>query len=470
MQGSAIATWLIVLAMACSDRGEPRPQLVLVVDTDAPIAGQLEGDGSISRDAAMDTLRVDVVDRSNGDVTELETFAVSSLEDWPISFGIAPPKSGSSPRLRLRLFRANNARPAVVRGEPVLEPTPAVSIDRLVDVHFPDQGIARRRIELSFACIGTSPTFGMDARTCLDAARQDASPGEGVEVETRARPTRVGSTPLAREVPCNGEPEGTICVPGGFAFLGDLDLFGESALSEDARPLRPVLISPFALDRTERTVGQLRELLSKHPEIPAPRQQDGTPLTHGCHWRGLNDSSADDLPINCVSPESAQAVCEALGGSLPSEARWEFAARGRGRRYTLPWGTSNTECCVASHSRVAPSTGKTPVCGQKESAEPVASHLPNDDCAGAGDVSIDGVVDLGGSMSELMLDRLAGYDAPCWRVGGRLRDPICAADVSARVERGGAWSRGAGFMFSATRRSYSVALGSGFRCAFEVAP
>jgi hypothetical protein len=47
---------LLVLTAGCGQEAEPRPQYVVVIDTTAPVVGQLVEASALSADAAIDTL------------------------------------------------------------------------------------------------------------------------------------------------------------------------------------------------------------------------------------------------------------------------------------------------------------------------------------------------------------------------------------------------------------------------------
>ena len=76
----------------------------------------------------------------------------------------------------------------------------------------------------------------------------------------------------------------------------------------------------YFMSQTEITVGQYRQCV-----------EAGTCNTEGltegglCNWR---ESGRDHYPINCVDCNQARQFAQWVGGDLPTEEQWEFAAKG----------------------------------------------------------------------------------------------------------------------------------------------
>ncbi len=456
--------------VGCSTQAAPLPQLVVVLDTDMPVVDRIRTQ-DLSNDAAMDSVRVDALD-ATGHTFDLLDVTVPDPLDWPVSFGVATDDARTI-RLRARLFRAQYASAGEQNGQQTLDPTPAITIDRVVDIPLPESGITTVEIVFAGDCLGVLPVFGASATNCVDAAHPAAPSTEGLIALPDAnvpQSRRVGTWAPAAAVDCAKPGDDQhICIRGGFTLLGDTGLDGLAdgvEIRVDAAPMRPVILSPFYLDKTEVTVGQFDALRAAMPGAitgTLPTANDpSTTATQYCTWLG-GKGGHENLPLNCVDRKTAAQICKARGGKLPSEAQWEHAARGRGRHLDYPWGSASPSCCIASLARYG---NGCPGLGP----EPVGSHPKRASCGGLGDVSVDGVLDLGGSVSEYTLDALARYTDKCWQGVPVPRDPVCVeAGTTAFIRRGAAWNDLSWGALAAIRETdlAGEALDSdGVRCAY----
>ncbi|MEZ4230327.1 MAG: SUMF1/EgtB/PvdO family nonheme iron enzyme [Polyangiaceae bacterium] len=459
-----------LVTAACQSEREVRPQLFVEVDTDMPTLSQVIEDDRLSRDAALDTLRIDVIDTS-GHVIDFLDVVGPTPSDWPVSFGVPRAEGQAAVRLRLRLFRGQFADPGEANGLPTLEPLSNTTIDRVVDLTFPESGVRSARIELRGDCLGVRASFGRDTKSCVDADHQFEEPAFPTDPATGE--TRVGTWSKAFEQPCTGPSPGpdTICIPGGFAVLGERDFAGLGGGFLDPYPLVPVLISPFWMDRTEITVGRYRDFVNRNgePIHPPETYLPGDRFQSTCSFLGLDSAANDQSPLNCMRRSVAEAICADAGGELPSEAQWEFAARGRGRGYLYPWGNEPADCCTASFERFS-YAGSLVRCEAKPPLERVGSHPESSECNSRGDVSRDGVLDMAGSVAEMSRDSGRTFADDCWKSNGTLRDPVCEADGGLFTLRGGNFSAGQGLLLAALRNTspeFAATSTTGARCVYR---
>jgi formylglycine-generating enzyme required for sulfatase activity len=124
-------------------------------------------------------------------------------------------------------------------------------------------------------------------------------------------------TPIVRDF--NGVP--LVYVPAGCLMMGSTS--GDS----DELPVHHVCLRTFWIGQTEVTNAQYRACVDAGAcTPPADRMDYDTPAYAG-------------YPVADVSWEQAAAYARWFGGSLPTEAQWEYAARGP-EGWLFPWGPS----------------------------------------------------------------------------------------------------------------------------------
>ncbi|HEV7891067.1 MAG TPA: formylglycine-generating enzyme family protein [Pyrinomonadaceae bacterium] len=117
-------------------------------------------------------------------------------------------------------------------------------------------------------------------------------------------------------------------------------------------PRHAVTLSPFYIDRHEVTNALYKKFLDKNPRWRhgsiEPRQHNGNYLKH---WHGdYYPEGKADHPVTNVSWYAAVAYCRWAGKRLPTEAEWEYAARGGLRDRTFPWGDEPADKTRANYA------------------------------------------------------------------------------------------------------------------------
>jgi formylglycine-generating enzyme required for sulfatase activity len=226
-------------------------------------------------------------------------------------------------------------------------------------------------------------------------------------------------------------PEGMVLIPGGTFMMGSDH--GQAI----AAPKHPVTLQGFYMDVREVTNKEYQEYCLatgyKHPEF----------------WGlGLYKSGPDypDHPVVGVSQFDATQYAEWAGKRLPTEAEWEYAARGGLEDISYPYGENE------DHTRSRfndPEAEKGPV--------KTGSYPPNGY----------GLFDMSGNAWEWVSD----WFSESYYSESPEQNPAGTSMGTFRVFRGGGWHSGAGCTTVHRRNGlppHWVDIAGGFRCVKEL--
>ncbi len=191
-----------------------------------------------------------------------------------------------------------------------------------------------------------------------------------VEIISTATPTAAATT--IRISTKDGMTQ--LYIPAGTFTMGGMDVYREN----DEQPAHEVTLNAFWMDQVEVTNGMytlcVQAGICRPPvEVRSDNREEY-----------FGNPEFNDYPVVFVTWYDADAYCTWSGRRLPSEAEWEYAARGNDKR-NYPWGDELPNEYTANFMNLVGDTAR--VGSYAEGASPF------------------GVLDLAGNVWEWVADR-----------------------------------------------------------------
>ncbi len=273
-------------------------------------------------------------------------------------------------------------------------------------------------------------------------------------------------------------------LPGGEFLMGTDAGVG---LAEDGQgPMRSVRVSPFGIGATAVTNAQFRAFVRAtsyiteaeqmgssfvfYLQVPAERRRAlrqvsrelpwWVPVEGACWQRptgpgsGIHDRL--DHPVVHVSWNDAAAYCAWAGLRLPTEAQWEYAARGGLEQRLYPWGDTFDDDGRAHCRTWQGRFPAEPAPGWHPGTVAVASYAPNGF----------GLYDMAGNVWQWCAD---WFDPDDHRSTAP-HDPMQARITGRRAQRGGSFLCHASYCnrYRCAARGANTPASSASNCGFRV--
>ena len=219
---------------------------------------------------------------------------------------------------------------------------------------------------------------------------------------------QLGSKKAGSERSSSKDKMSQVYVPAGSFQMGGMD----TAAAKDEKPVHKVELNGFWIDKTEVTNAMF--MLCVQDGACNPPQN----ISSETHSNYFNNPEFNDFPVVNVTWEAARQYCEWAGRRLPTEAEWEYAARGSSIN-TYPWGEDAPDDTRANFNYANKDTS-------------LVGSYP----AGA---SAFGALDMAGNVNEWTNDFYnAGYYAS--NAANNPTGPEARAGYFNRVVRGGSYA------------------------------
>ncbi|MBT5471795.1 MAG: SUMF1/EgtB/PvdO family nonheme iron enzyme [Nitrospina sp.] len=227
---------------------------------------------------------------------------------------------------------------------------------------------------------------------------------------------------------------------------------GSDSGNSDERPVHKVCLSSFKIGKYEVRQKYFQNVMGYN----------------------LSQFPGADLPVESVAWEHARDYCKKQGYRLPTEAEWEYAARG-GTKTEYYWGNEITgEVANFCDSECDLNSRDASITDGFRHTSPVGSFPPNPF----------GLFDMAGNVSEWVFDWMP-VDENYYLMspekdprGPRPELDACSGvkcvgsfSITQKINRGGSWNKKVSEMRSANRMNSHFQLqpdGTGFRCAVSI--